>query len=149
MKTIPTELICNRPDGWEVWCFTDAGKFHRRFVQKDKPSMEQIMAWVDTLPDEPEPVVLPENTELASLAVAAKAILERSSKLQSPEILGMLDQLVAGVKSVAQADPDDGTAATRIVEKMLADPQLQAQPELHSAIAAALINIQTMTGGVL
>ena len=148
--TTPQQLICKRPDGWEAWCYLSNGQqLSRRFATE--PTESELTAWGNRLvaQAEAEVPVSQENPELASLAIAAKAILERSPKLQSPEILGMLDQLVAGVKSIAQADPDDGAAATRIVEKMLADPQLQAQSELHSAIAEALLNIQTITGGVL
>ena len=95
-----------------------------------------------------EPETQP-NESLASLAIAAKAILDKSPKLQSPEIQGLLDQLVIGVKSVANANPADGDAATAIVNKMLDDPQLQAQPELWEAIKHARDSVIAKSGGAL
>lgn len=130
-----------QPDGWHCGItFTHEGvSYYRepRLVQTEAPTEAQLSALVEQqqifveleIAQSTSPITTP-NESLASLAIAAKAILDKSPKLQSLEIQGLLDQLVSGVKSVANANPADGEAATSIVNKMLDDPQLQAQPDL-------------------
>lgn len=86
---------------------------------------------------------------LASLAIATKAILDQSPKLNDPEIQQQLQQLVDAVKLVAGSNPDEGTTATTLVYELLARPNMNKYPQLKDSILTALNNIQTITNGVL
>jgi len=148
------------PDGWQGWCYVstetevDKYKYFCRFDQEQKPDTVQVSAYISkcverAISEENSVVAIAPNDRLASLAVAAKAILDKSQKLQAPEIQEMLERLVDGVKGASNADPADGDSATMLVNEILADPAIQAQPELRGAIEQAFRGIQDMTGGVL
>lgn len=88
------------------------------------------------------------NENLASLAVAAKGLLDKSNKIP-PEAFEVLNHYVNRVKGVANSNPDDGTAATNLVNQMLATPELQADKELWKQINTMKEQIIQITGGVL
>lgn len=147
-------------DGWHVpfYLVDEEISFREyrepRFVQEERPTLEQINAEVDKQIEFAKLKLIPVpqvDQELAGLAVAAHAILALSPKLQSPEISGFLDQLAAGVVNASglQAPPAPGVVATGLVEKMIAHPIVQAQPLLAKQLETALNNVIQMTGGVL
>lgn len=46
--TIPTSLICKRPDGWEAWCYLSNGQqLSRRFATE--PTESELTAWGEQL----------------------------------------------------------------------------------------------------
>ena len=98
----------------------------------------------------PEPVLEPQpDIELAAYATAARAILAKSDKLQSPEITSYLDSLEAKQKEVAGINLPDGESATVLVRKMIDALILKGETDKANELQQALDMVVNMTGGVL
>ena len=93
---------------------------------------------------EPQP-----DFELAAYATAARAILAKSEKLQSPEIIAYLDNLEAKQKEIAGINLPDGESATVLVRKMIESLTAKGETEKANELQTALDIVVNMTGGVL
>lgn len=89
------------------------------------------------------------DIELAAYAVAARAILDKSEKLKSPEITAYLDFLETQQKDIAGINPAPGESATLLVIKMIYKLNQRGEIAKAQELQQALDMVIDITGGVL
>lgn len=97
---------------------------------------------------EPEIVDVTVNDKLAALAVAVKTMIETSGNVPE-EKKASVNLLAEAVKQISNSNPTNGEAATKLVYELLADPAMEAYPEVVEQIKTALADIIVASGGDL
>lgn len=86
--TTPTSLICQRPDGWEAWCYLSNGiALSRRFPEE--PTAEQLKEWGDS----------------------CVAQAEAEQPITEPDVKAQATALFEQIKPLAYQDPAGVNAA--------------------------------------